>query len=234
VNGQLCVNESPPVQGTRGDCESLRWYPWPCACCSGGLTALDLLGGRIGSSARLAEQEREERTAVEVRQLAEWIFACSQQGEATVSLPLLAEGSEHRVLVDVPAAAVYKQTLPGTYGDLYYLVETRVHQRGCTPHEYLLRMALWEQTFGLAPATLGMTEDHQIVSVQPFVSGRFPTQEELNAFMLQSDFADVRSRCFLWKRELGEEVVWAGDVRDENFVLTEYGMVAIDVRVWLA
>jgi hypothetical protein len=43
----------------------------------------------------------------------------------------------------------------------------------------------------------------------------------------------VKRQCFIWKKAEGEDEIWVGDTRDENFVKTEHGIIPIDVRLWL-
>ncbi len=147
-------------------------------------------------------------------------------------MPRLAEGSEHRVFVD-PRELVYKHTLVGTFGDTYFIVNGRVHQRRCLPSDYLARLDLWEEVFGFAPVALGLTPAGQIVTVQNFVSGEVPSQTEVDEFLWAFGLVDVKRQCFVWKKALPTRDIWVGDTRDENFVKTAQGIIPIDVRLWI-
>jgi hypothetical protein len=151
-----------------------------------------------------------------------------------VDLPKLAEGSEHAVYLETPTT-VLKLTRLGTYGESYYLAANgMVFQQSCSPLEYLIRMQLWEPAFGNAPEPIGITPEGQIVSRQPFIAGNPPTQAEVDEYLLSSGLEPVKQSRWLWKKSYpGEEYeIWVGDARNDNFVLTEAGMIPIDVRLW--
>lgn len=83
-----------------------------------------------------------------------------------MSLPAIAEGSEHRVLFDGETSEVVKITLPRTYGDYYEIIQEMMYQFDGTPEEYLLRMRWWDKLFSTAPHPLGNTRTGQILSRQ--------------------------------------------------------------------
>lgn len=87
--------------------------------------------------------------------------------------------------------------------------------------------------FRSAPMALGLTTEGSIVSVQPFIVGELPTQDEVDDFLIAAGFADVRRQCFLWSKQHENLVIWLGDARDENFVKTADCIVPIDVRMWI-
>ena len=151
-----------------------------------------------------------------------------------MELPKLAEGSEHLVLFDEARANVLKVTRPLTFGESYFLKGGKVHQQNCSPVEYLLRLRLWQKLFGVAPRDLGITDGNQIVSIQPFVTGVPPSQDEVDNFLLASGLVPVKRNCWLWKRKYPQFEIWVGDARDENFLRTGTGIVPIDLRVWFA
>jgi hypothetical protein len=148
-------------------------------------------------------------------------------------LPRLSEGSEHRVFVDVPAGRVYKHTLPGTFGDTYFIVNGRVHQRRCLPSDYLARLHLWQKVFGPPPIALGITASGQFVTEQRFVTGDVPSQQEVDDYLWAEGLVDVKRQCFVWRKTVLGSDIWVGDTRDENFVKTANGIVPIDVRLWI-
>jgi hypothetical protein len=104
----------------------------------------------------------------------------------------------------------------------------------CSPVEDLVRLRLWQKLFRVAPRDLGITDGNQIVSIQPFVTGVPPSQEDVDDFLVTSGLVPVKRNCWLWKREYPQFEIWAGDARDENFLRTGTGIVPIDLRVWFA
>jgi len=148
----------------------------------------------------------------------------------------LTHGSEHEVYLEQEfRECVVKTTLLGLYGDQYYLQEGLVYQKECTPYEYLVRLRLWKKIFGFAPWDLGITTSGQIVSIQTFVVGEMPAQEQVNAFLRQSGLTAVRESCWLWKQDdaVRPVSIWVGDARADNFVAHEGEIIPIDLRLWI-
>jgi hypothetical protein len=147
----------------------------------------------------------------------------------------MAEGSEHTVyketIEDGVLAEVLKVTHIGMYGDYYAVLGGRISQFACTPGQYLKRMELLD-VFGLPTMPVGVTEFGQIISRQKFIAGDLPSQSEVNSFMSDAGMIPVKIECFLWKTTVDDIEIWVGDVRDENFVKTEAGIVPIDIRMW--
>jgi hypothetical protein len=223
----------PFAPAAGGDREGFRWHPWPCPGCSGGQSAWNYLRSRLGPGPAILEVEWEERARTEIDLLGNWIAACPHTSRQELELPRLAEGSEHRVYHRAQDDVVYKHTLSGTFGDNYYLINNRVHQRKCLPLDYLIRLDLWRKVFGWAPMDLGLTRAGQIVTIQGYIVGDIPAQEEVDEYLRAGGFQDVKRQCFIWKKAEGEDEIWVGDTRDENFVKTEHGIIPIDVRLWL-
>ncbi len=214
--------------------ERLCWRSWPCRACGRDRTPIGhLLGSNsAGTSVRAKSPEQVGREQAD--SLLRWVESCPHHETGIASLPRLTVGSEHIVYLDERAGTVVKLTWPGIYGDSYYLDEGRVYQRKCSPVEYLVRLRLWDKLFAAAPEALGITAGGQIVSRQPFILGDPPSQDEVNAFIRESDLIAVKESCWLWKRSYEDFEVWVGDARADNFVLTSEGMVPIDIRLWFA
>jgi hypothetical protein len=127
---------------------------------------------------------------------------------------------------------VWKLTRPTIFGESYYLVEGIVHQKNSSPWEYLVRLKLWTRLFGTGPVAVGMTKEAQMVSVDSFVPGTPPTQQRVDAFLVEAGLVAVKQSCWLWKKEYPDLELWVGDARADNFVDTPRGIVPIDVRLW--
>ena len=218
--------------------ELVRWRPWPCESCRGGASLLDFIFGRHETSSEISggseDEVIEEIIARERAWLVDWVESCGHTTERSDTLARLDEGSEHIVYLAPEGRVVVKLTKPGVYGDSYYLVDGRVHQRCCTPGDYLIRLAMLDLTFGFAPKPVGITKAGQIVSWQRFVEGEPPTQEEVDEFLLREGLEPVKRSCWLWKKNDPSNAVeyWIGDARDDNFVKTPHGIVPIDLRMW--
>lgn len=222
----------------RSSTSIIRWRSWPCRSCGGGTTALDYLVRSVGSGTKLSDGGRneqiDERKSREAALLGEWVTRCPHTEWSGLTLPDLAEGSEHLVYFDERCGEVVKVTRPGTYGDYYEIVDGRMTQFDSTPAEYLLRMGWWEKLFSTAPAPIGLTDAGQIVSRQTYISGRLPLQATVDEFLSEAGLLPVKKNCWLWKKlEVESQLeIWVGDARSDNFVLVDGAIVPIDIRVW--
>lgn len=225
------MENSPPGQ------ERLCWRSWPCPECSKGITPIGHLISCFGASKALSTGSFEQIAAEQIEQLRTWLDKCPHTISFTFTLPRLDEGSEHLVCMEGLHASVLKQTRPGTYGDFYYIDKATglVFQENCWPLEYLIRMRLWDKVLGGAPQILGMTPEGRFVSRQKFISGAPPTQTQVDDFLLKANLDPVRQDRWLWKKSYPDEntEIWVGDARADNFVLTDGGVVPIDLRLWL-
>lgn len=221
-----------------GEQELVCWHPGPCADCRGGLSLEDFLrecdeaAGEVSGDSdneitdNLIERER--------KWLIDWIAICPHREAAEHALEKYDEGSEHLVYLPPNSPDVVKLTKVGLYGDSYFLVKDRVHQRSSTPLDYLVRISLLNKYFDFGAEVLGVTAEGQIVTRQPFAAGVPPTDAEVTEFLLLAGVEPVKLNCWLWKKAdiaSGWEY-WVGDARAENFVKTPQGIVPIDVRMW--
>lgn len=217
---------------------SVRWRPRPCAKCSGSASLLDHLFRRHETSGEISRDSEDEVIEELIKResawAVEWTESCEHTAETSMTLSRLDEGSEHIVYLAPGGQKVIKLTKLGIYGDSYYLVDGRVHQRCCTPGDYLIRLAMLELTFGFAPKAVGVTKNGQIVTVQRFVEGDPPTQTEVDEFLSREGLEPVKQSCWLWKKNdpTNEVEYWIGDAREDNFVKTPHGIVPIDLRMW--
>ena len=135
--------------------ELVRWRPWPCENCRGGAPLIDYLFGRHEAGGEIPggseDEVIEEMIARERAWAVEWAESCEHTAERSETLARLDEGSEHIVYLAPSGKVVVKLTKPGLYGDTYYLVDGRVHQRCCTPGDYMIRLSMLDLTFGFAP-----------------------------------------------------------------------------------
>src|SRR4051812_47597309 len=106
------------AEGQTGDCPGpadasrVRWRPWPCEGCRGGTTALDFLVGCLSASTEIPNIERNQQIdwlkMWEAGLLGEWVIRCPHTSWSDLSLPWLAEGSEHIVFFDEATGEVVK------------------------------------------------------------------------------------------------------------------------------
>ena len=158
---------------------------------------------------------------------------CPHASEREEVHPFLAEGSEHVVFLDTETDDVIKTTKPGLYGEHYYVEANRVYQTRSTPLEYLERLRLVGRYFGIDQDALGIMPGGEIISRQPFISGDPPTQAEVDVFSLEAGMLPVKQNCWVWKGASVDGLEpWIGDARDDNFVVTENGIVPVDLRMW--
>lgn len=214
--------------------EGIHWRPWPCRHCDAGLSPIGFIVRSSEAGSAIREDEPERLAASQIALLQSWVSKCCHLPEQQLSLPKIAEGSEHEVFLRADVAQVFKLTRPHTFGESYFLKENIVHQRNCSPLDYLIRLRLWKKVFGSAPSDLGITTTGQIVTEQKYIAGDLPNQDRVNEFLESSGFIDVKHQCFLWKKPFEEFDIWLGDARDENFVETPKGIVPIDIRMWFA
>ncbi len=212
--------------------QTFCWRPWPCAGCCGGITPLGFLVGCLGAGTTIQDGIPEEVAASQKAALLDWVAKCPHTQEHTVALPKLDEGSEHIVYVDAPVGRVMKVTRPMTFGESYYLENSVVCQRNCSPMDYLQRLQHWDFLFTSAPVPLGVTSHGQIVSEQAYITGNKPRQDAVDEFLTESGLRAVKKNCWLWSGVFDGLEIWVGDARDDNFVETPNGIVPIDVRVW--
>lgn len=214
-------------------CQELRWRPWPCSKCAGGLTAIGYLFRGEGADSAVRFDQPEKVVAAQSGRLVEFVNSCRHRKEVSISVPWLTRGSEHNIFLSESGENVYKRTITGVFGETYHLdQEGKIFQQKAFPDGYLVRMRFWHKLFPGAPTPLGVTALGEIVSAQPFVSGNIPTQESVDRFLEESGFKAVKKHCFLWKQSSTAFPIWLGDTRDENFVETDAGIVPIDIRVW--
>ena len=164
----------------------------------------------------------------------DWTKSCPHTKENTIPVPELTRGSEHVVYLEEESGIVMKVTLPGCFGDWNYFEGNRICQAQSTPQLYLNRLLIWRSIFGNAPIAIGMTHDGRIVTTQKFIKGLPPTQAQANDYLAASGMIPWRKECFLWKSHKIQKFyrVGIGDTRDENFVMSDLGIVPIDLRFW--
>ena len=233
MNDHGTEDSDSSVFGSSPSGEGLLWRPWPCASCRQGVEPSSDLIGSKNPDPKLLPSIREEITRQQATALVGWSEICSHSSWQPFGETKITQGSEHAVYFNEGKSQVTKITLPDTYGDFYFLKNGIVHQEKNTPVEYLVRLHLWKKLFRIAPYTVGVTKQGRIISRQPFIAGDPPTQEEVDAFLVEAGLTPVKTNRFLWKSRLYLDAeIWIGDTRDENFVKTESGIVPIDVRLW--
>ena len=108
--------------------EGLRWRAWPCPECSGGFSPIGVLIRRAEAGAAILRGSPEQIAERQVALLQEWVGCCEHTTESVLSLPKIAEGSEHVVYLREADACVFKVTKRGTFGESYFLKNNLVHR----------------------------------------------------------------------------------------------------------
>jgi hypothetical protein len=226
-------NSSPlPRPATSG--ERLCWRSWPCHECAQGTTAISHVFGCCETDPRVWTESPEEIAREQISALATWGSECEHGRDSCETVQELTGGSEHLVFLREEDAQIYKLTRPGIFGETYYFDGNRLCQRNCSPVEYLIRLHLWKKLFRSAPIPLGIGAHGGIVSVQQFIQGRKPRQQDVDALLSASGLTAVKLGYWLWKKTYPHFEIWIGDARDDNFVETNGEIVPIDIRIWFS
>ncbi|HSI83095.1 MAG: hypothetical protein ACAI35_05470 [Candidatus Methylacidiphilales bacterium] len=214
-----------------GGAETLCWYAFATGESAQETSARNFLAGRHQTGSKLSES-LDQITDCQIKWLRDWCLGTLQKSV----VHRVAEGSEHIVYWDSSTNDVIKLTRVGCYGDIYYLDSAgQVNQRNCTPLEYLTRLELWDLYFpGFSLTPLGITDDGQIITRQPFIHGTEPTQEAIDIYLESVGWVPVKKRCWLWNysHSLSGICIWLGDARKDNFVLQDGVIAPIDIRLW--
>ena len=147
VNEDSQEHEPNPLPDPTQGSEGLRWRSWPCPQCDGGIAPLSYILRRHGAGADVLPIVPEEVAALETKWLKEWVAGCPHNPVTHLFVPKLAEGSEHLVYFDADHARVIKVTRPHSFGQSYHLEGGRIHQKNCSPLEYLIRLRLCRKLF---------------------------------------------------------------------------------------
>lgn len=225
-------DQNPSVQDPGEGAAGILWRSWPCTRCRGIISPVSFLRRRLEASPASASLP-EEVAQQQAESLIRWVESCEHHGWVSLPHRKLAQGSEHAVYLNETKAEVIKATLPGTFGEYYFLNEKgRVLQEKATALEYLVRLRLWRNLFRGAPVATGVTATGQVLSAQRFISGEVPTQEEVDSFLELAGLEAVRKDCWLWRTKRAGITIWLGDARADNFVKRPGSIVPIDVRLW--
>ena len=155
--------------------------------------------------------------------------------------------SEHEVRQTGDGLRVIKRTWAGVYGQVPVWEGNTLLRHPATPSEYLIRQALQNETFGSEIRFDGVNvsdkpsmilfhpagEPSFVVS-QPFLvaadpNNASPAAERVAEFMQDEGFVEVTGSYFGWVRPAdGIAVV---DAKPDNFILTEEGVVPIDLQM---
>lgn len=144
--------------------------------------------------------------------------------------------AEHEVYYDAQKNRAVKLTLAGSYG---VTPDQKGTQVAANPLCYLARLNLMIDVFGSEIEMLGVImaksmilfepERPRIAIVQPWITGRSPTEEEIKDFMESLGFESIPASYFGWRRN--EDKITVYDARPDNFVLYAKGVVPIDLVV---
>jgi hypothetical protein len=183
----------------------------------GSASSREILARRLVEATRLFSRPDERLRAEEAE-----ICRCLDLGLLSAEVPETLPdfiGSEHEVWSDGQA------TLPGSFGRRWG------RRRFAFPSEYLRRIQLTEENFGLQWEVLGLVREigrTRIVTRQPFIRGLHPTHEQVRNEFATLGFSFHHHRLGdFWYRP-GDNLL-AFDVEPGNLVQTPFGIVPIDV-----
>ena len=187
----------------------------------GAASSREILARRLAEATRSFSRPDERLRAEEAE-----ICRCLDQGLISAELPETLPdfiGSEHEVWSD--GQRVIKATLPGSFGRRWG------RRRFAFPSEYLRRIQLTEENFGLQWDVVGLVREigrTRIVTKQPFIRGLHPTDEQIRNEFASLGFSFHHHRLGdFWYRQ-GDNLL-AFDVEPGNLVQTPFGIVPIDV-----
>ncbi len=183
---------------------------------------------------------------IEARNLESWARSQRQIVEAArfESLLLISNRtSEHKVFHCKDTDRAIKHTWPGVYGQVPSPSNKHLDRRNASPSEYLKRMALQLQVFGGDIQFEGVFisdepsliigqpagEPSLVISQQWYEKSGIATNELIHDFLVQEGFRPVPASYFGWYRP--EDRVIIVDAKPDNFVLTDSGLVPIDLQM---
>lgn len=152
--------------------------------------------------------------------------------------------SEHEVRFRESDNRVLKQTWPGVYGQIPAVIDGKLDRRNATPVEYLYRMALQCAVFasdlrlegacvtGKSMVLFVKEEQPSFFISQPwFMKAGVVKKHEIDAFMAGEGFIEIKGTYFGWYRP--QDRVAVVDAKPDNFIVTEGGIVALDLQISL-
>ncbi len=160
-------------------------------------------------------------------------------------MPVISDNTaEHRVHFDATTQRAVKVTEPGSYGTTYYVDNGKLMNTLASPVDYAKRWAAFNRVFGdsieVEGFALGKGDDpftkepaYGMVISQPWYRAGnerrpLPTLDEVAEYLQQLGF--VKAKGFAqWYRT--SDGVYLGDARDDNFMLTNEGVRAIDLGI---
>lgn len=138
----------------------------------------------------------------------------------------LAFGGEHDVWVDDKTGLVVKATREERFG---FLPDRR---RAAKPSEYLSRLILSNRIFGDSVEVLGVWLDRRfvvprIVTTQPWIEGRYATEQEIAAYMAEHGFQRASRIDHAWERRMLGGALIVGDLIPRNVMVVDGCRIAV-------
>lgn len=151
--------------------------------------------------------------------------------------------SEHQVFLRQADSRVVKRTLAGVYGQIPVPNSGKLDRRNARPSEYLKRMALQLAVFGGDISLEGVTVSDKpsmvlfepagqpsfVISQRWYERAATATDEIIHDFLVREGFRAVPQSYFGWYRP--EDRVVIVDAKPDNFILTDAGLVPIDLQM---
>lgn len=183
---------------------------------------------------------------VEIRNLEKW---ANSEGtliaeEKVDCLNLISNStSEHEVFYRSEDSRAVKRTWPGVYGQIPCSAGGKLDRCNATPSEYFSRMALHIAVFGsdLQLEGVCISEKPSMIIGQPagqpsiiisqswYERAGVATNEIIHDFLVGEGFRSVPSSYFGWYRF--EDGVVIVDAKPDNFIMTDAGLIPIDLQM---
>jgi hypothetical protein len=147
-----------------------------------------------------AERQRAARVQEEQCRLVQWAKANGKLGRRIPRED--SRGGEHRVFYSEKTGRYIKSTIPERHKG--YGIALGSYTHGATPSEYLDRLSLQNRIFNDDIRLESVTVKNGkpvIITSQPFISGQYPSQEEIDKMMIEHGFEMLTAGAYYDNKE---------------------------------
>lgn len=191
-----------------------------------------------------------QRLRAEQERTKEWVSAkgCLIKRAELETLGVISNStSEHEVRGRPADDCVVKTTWPGFYGQVPVWQDGKIGRAAALPSQYLERQLLQNEIFNSGIFLEGVmlsdtpsmiigepTGQPSFVISQPFIKALNPVapgpdESQIAAFLATHGFESVPGSYFGWQRAADGVVIL--DARRDNFILSEEGVIPIDLQM---